>query len=121
MIHFLPTSFDTVTSGTTPYAEALARLDSIRRAVGIVGQLAGDGAGLAPQSVLVAAAWPDAAPATQRAFEARSTRVAGGAAAGLEAIAAHHQDGVSPHPAALDRLNRELAAGLADLDRLLSL
>ena len=125
MIHLLPDAFDgaeALSPAATPYAEALARLASIRTALGIVEQVAGRPASATlSNDAIIAAGWPQAAPAAQRAFDTRSARVAAAAAAGLEAIAARHEAGQSPHPAAIERLARELGGGLADLDQLFSL
>ena len=44
-----------------------------------------------------------------------------GGAAGLEALANLHEDGETPHAAALERLKRELGAGVESIDLLFSL
>ena len=125
MIHFLPESFDdcqplaaaprgAATPG--PYAEAVARLSAIREALSCVEQLAGAEPSRTTAEAKLAAAWPVASPARQRAFDSRSARTAAGAAAGLEALA--QQDA---NPAATDRLHREIASGVDSIDRLFSL
>jgi hypothetical protein len=69
----------------------------------------------------LAAGWPNASPAKQRVFNARSARVAAAAAAGLEMIANSQEAGNEPHPAAIGRLKRELGDGIGAIDQLFSL
>jgi hypothetical protein len=126
MIHFLPESFDEsteVTASTTagPYAEAVARLASIRQALACVEQYAGEVPSDSMVEAKLAAAWPVAFPARQRCYDARSARTAAAAAAGLEAITGCTDEGKSPHPAAIARLKQELSAGVDSIDQLFSL
>ena len=65
--------------------------------------------------------WPGASTVARRCFEARSARVAAGAAAGIEAIAARHDAGSAANRAAVDKLSQELRNGLDGLDALFSL
>ena len=122
MIHFIPDSAaeaiepDATASG--PYAEAVARLSSIRQALACVEHFSGDPPSQSIAEAKLAAAWPAASPARQRCFDARSARTAAGAAAGLEAIAGRHDDA---NPAAVARLKRELGAGVESIDQLFSL
>ena len=122
MIHFIPESPDTATpvSGG-PYAEAVARLASIRQALACVEQVAGEKPSVRDSEARLAVRWPEAAPAARRSFDARSTRAAQGAAAGLEAIAKRHDAGAPVNPAATERLRADIAAGLDDIDFLFSL
>ena len=125
MIHFIPDSAaeaiepDATASG--PYAEAVARLSSIRQALACVEHFSGDQPSQSIAEAKLAAAWPAASPARQRCFDARSARTAAAAAAGLEAIAGQHDSGTAPNPAAIARLKRELGAGVESIDQLFSL
>jgi hypothetical protein len=126
MIHFIPESPDTASEleGSTvlgPYAEAVARLASIRQALACVEQFAGESPSDSMAEAKLAAGWPAAPPSRQRAYDARSSRTAAAAAAGLETLAALHEGGKVPHPQALERLKRELRAGIEGIDLLFSL
>ena len=121
MIHFIPESPETASELPGPYAEAVARLASIRQALACVEQYAGEHPSDSMAEAKLAAAWPNAAPARQRVYEARSARTAAAAAAGLEMLAAHQEAGKEPHPAAIERLKRELGDGIGSIDQLFSL
>ena len=69
----------------------------------------------------LAAAWPVSSAARQRVFDARSARTAASAAAALETLASLNDNGREAHPAALERLKRELGDGIASVDNLFSL
>jgi hypothetical protein len=119
MIHFVPESPATEMPG--PYAEAVARLASIRHALACVEQVAGKDVSQRDSEARLALGFPGASAPVQRCFDARSARVASAAAAGLEAIARQQDAGNPPHPAAVEALERELGAGLSELDQLFSL
>lgn len=125
MIHFIPDSaaeaIDPAQATSGPYAEAVARLSSIRQALACVEHFSGDQPSETMAEAKLAAAWPVASPARQRCFSARSARTAAAAAAGLEAIAGQHDSGTTPNPAAVARLKRELGAGVESIDQLFSL
>ncbi|MEQ7873461.1 hypothetical protein ABDK56_05585 [Sphingomonas sp. ASV193] len=133
MIHFIPDSPDQVTpladeaaatggpSLAGPYAEAVARLASIRQALACVERAAGDPPSDRDSEARLAVMWPSVGAARKRAFEARSARTASAAADGLEALAANAATGQPLNPAALRRLRAELGRGLDDLDLLFSL
>ena len=126
MIHFLPESPETAqeiaaSEALGPYAEAVARLASIRQALACIEQFAGDEVSDSVAEARLAAGWPAASPARQRVYDARSARIAAAAAAGLEMIAAQQEAGNEPHPAAIERLKRELGAGIGSIDQLFSL
>ncbi len=104
-----------------PYAEAVARLASIRQALACVEQVAGKHASHRDSEARLALGWPAASPPAQGCFNARSAKVASAAAAGLEAIARQTDGGAAPNPAAIERLELELAAGLDSIDQLFSL
>lgn len=119
MLHFLPDS--SATEMPAPYAEAVARLASIRQALNCVEQLAGDTPSPSSSEARLAIGWPQTDATAKRCFEARSASSASGAAAGLEAIAALHAQGLYPNPAAVAKLAEALRADLGDIDLLFSL
>jgi hypothetical protein len=126
MIHFIPESPETASEldsshALGPYAEAVARLASIRQALACVEQFAGDVVSDSMAEAKLAAAWPVASGARQRVYDARSARIAAAAAAGLEAIAAQQDAGTVPHFQAIERLKRELGEGIDSIDLLFSL
>ena len=109
MLHLLPDSARASEPG--PYAEAVERLASIRHALRLVDP---HGGGPASDELDVAAAWDQADEARRRAFDARSEKLVGAAAAGLEALVAIHQQGATPNAEAsremVEQIRRELAA-----------
>ena len=121
MIHFIPESPETASELPGPYAEAVARLASIRQALACVEQFCGEEPTDSMAEAKLAAAWPAASAAKQRVYDARSARIAAAAAAGLEALAAQHEAGLQPHPQAIERLKRELGQGVDSIDLLFSL
>lgn len=112
MLHLLPES--TPNSEPGPYAEAVARLASIRHALKLVDPYGGGPASDPSDELDVAAAWDAADEAKRRAFDARSEKLVSAAAAGLEALVAVHQQGSTPNAEAsremVDQIRRELAA-----------
>lgn len=114
MIHFVPDSAATETPA--PYAEAVARLASLRQALQLVEGMTG----AAPAAALSDADWPEN-DAQRCWFEDRSARTVAGSAAGLEAIAALRANGGDANSAAADRLAQEIRAGLEELGVLFSL
>ena len=126
MIHFIPDSPEEASElegaeAMGPYAEAVARLASIRQALACVEQFSVEAPTESMAEAKLAAAWPGSSAAKQRVYESRSIRVAAAAAAGLEALAALHEGGKEPHAQALDRLKRELGDGVDSIDLLFSL
>ena len=126
MIHFIPDSPETATEVSDgealgPYAEAVTRLSSIRQALACVEQFSGEAPSDSMAEAKLAAAWPGASAAKKRVYDARSTRTAAAAAAGLEALAKLHEDGQEPHAAAVERLKGELGNGVDSIDLLFSL
>ena len=119
MIHFIPES--SARELPAAYAEAVARLASIRQALACVKQVAGKHVSHRDSEARLALGWAAASPPAQRCFDTRSAKVASAAAAGLEAIASQTDQGAAPNPAAIERLERELAAGLDSIDQLFSL
>ena len=126
MIHFIPESPETAqempaAEALGPYAEAVARLASIRQALACIEQYSGDEASDSMAEAKLAAGWPNASAAKQRVYDARSAKLAASAAAGLEIFANSQEAGKEPHPAAIERLKRELGAGIGSIDQLFSL
>jgi hypothetical protein len=121
MIHFIPESPEAASELPGPYAEAVARLASIRQALACVEQFSGETPSDSMTEAKLAAGWPAASAAKQRVYDARSARVAAAAAAGLEALAALHEGGKVPHAQALERLKQELGEGIEGIDLLFSL
>ena len=97
-----------------PYAEAVARLASIRHALRLVHTL-GDGPSpdLPDEDEAIACAWDGADDAARRRFDQRSAKLVGATAAGVEALLATRETGGRPHPEAskflVDQIRRELA------------
>lgn len=106
MLNFVPV-FDTVPA---PYAEALARLASVRHALRLVDPYGGGPAPDHDDDLVLGAAWPVASDAAKRCFDTRSARVTSATAAGLEALVAEQEN--SPHQAASQRLVDEIRADL---------
>src|SRR5215212_6830972 len=110
MLHLQPVSAPEPTS--EPYAEAVARLASIRHALKLVDPCGG---GPAPDGddAAIACAWNEAPQTRQRRFDAHSARLVGATAAGLEALLAERQIGREPNheasQALVDQIRRELA------------
>jgi hypothetical protein len=122
MIHFLPES--PAKTQPAPYAEAVARLASIRKALRLVEKFEGDRVNpiTGPRDVeeRIAAAWPTAKEATRRCFTARSERTANAAAAGLEVLLSQRVEAGAPNPASVEQLADAIRGGIVDLERLLS-
>ncbi len=121
MIHFLPES--PAANSPAPYAEAVARLASIRQALRLVEQFESEPRGPAIDSgdgdERIAAAWPTAKAPTRRCFTARSERTAGAAAAGLEVLLSQRAEGSAPNPVSVEQLADAIRGGIVDLERLL--
>ena len=122
MIHFLPES--SAETQPAPYAEAVARLASIRQALRLVEQFEGETRSPAIETgegdERIAAAWPTAPEAKRRCFAARSERTAGAAAAGLEVLLSQRAEGNAPNPASVEQLAEAIREGIVDLERLLA-
>ena len=97
-----------------PYAEAVARLATIRHALRLVDPHGGGPASDVPDDEAVALAWDRADHSKRRWFDARSGRLVEATAAGVEALLAGRQSGQQPHEQAskalVDQIRRELAA-----------
>ena len=99
MLHLAPVPHDR-RSRPQPYAEALARLASIRHALRLVDPFGGGPASDPDEDEQLAAGWSAASKATSRCFDGRSGRTASAAAAGLEALLAERAAGREPNAAA---------------------
>jgi hypothetical protein len=117
MLHFLPI-VDAESVTPAPYAEAVARLASVRQALRLIDMTAGAQAPATPTDRDFAQVWPVAAPSTVRAFNAWTSRTANGAAAGLEAMVDLQNAGGAANPAAVAVLSEEIRNGLEDIARL---
>lgn len=117
MIHLAPPTASQPTA--QPYAEAVARLASIRHALRLVDSFGGGPAPDIEDDGLIAAAWPEASQARRRCFDRKSERLVGSAAAGIEALVATQAAGREPHAEASRALSDEIRRGLADVSRLL--
>ena len=112
MLHLIPSPAPEPQPQPQPYAEAVARLASIRHALRLVDPYGG---GPAPDTDdAVAAAW-DGAPHTRRQrFDARSAQLVAATAAGVEALLDERQAGREPNQEAsqalVEQIRRELAA-----------
>ena len=82
MIHFIPETPEQADAldEATPYAQAVARLASIQRALGCVAAMNGGEAPYRDSEARLALGFQGSPEATQRAFDQRSARVASGAA-----------------------------------------
>ena len=96
-----------------PYAEAVARLSSVRHALRLVDPHGGGPASDIDDDDAVAAAWAEADDAKRRAFDKNSGKLVGAAAAGVEALLSEQQKGNEPHEEAskllVEQIRRELA------------
>ena len=117
MLHFVPVPG--IDEPPRAYAEALARLASIRHALRLVDPFGGGPASDPCDDEPMAAAWSGAAKAKSRCFDARTARTAGAAAAGLEVLLGERALGREPNEAASQQLAEEIRRGLEDVSRLM--
>lgn len=112
MLHLLPDA--SPRPRPEPYAEAVARLASVRHALRLVDPYGGGPAPDVEDDDVVAAAWDEADEARRRWFDARSGRLVAATAAGVEALLTEQQFGREPHQEAsrvlVEQIRRELAA-----------
>jgi hypothetical protein len=121
MLHLVPAPHtdESPRSAPQPYAEALARLASIRHALRLVDPFGGGPASDPDQDEQLAQSWSGASKATNRCFDGRTSRTASAAAAGLEALLAERAAGREPNAAASQRISEEIRLGLEDVSRLM--
>ena len=117
MLHFVPVP--QVDEPPQAYAEALARLASIRHALRLVDPFGGGPASDACDEDRIAASWTEASTAQSRRFDDRTARTAGAAAAGLDALLSERAAGREPNEAANRQLAEEIRRGLEDVSRLM--
>jgi hypothetical protein len=115
MIHFQPEP----NVSPAPYAEAVERLRSVRKALALVEMFEGRPK-RDPEFVTFEPLFLTAPPAVQRCASGRSVQAAGVAAAGIETLLGAESEGERPHPAALDLLGEELRRDLAGIQALLA-
>lgn len=117
MLHFAPQQ--PLDGAPQPYAEALARLASIRHTLRLVDPFAGGPASDPAADEEIGMVWESSSESKRRRFDARSERVVASTAAGLEALLAENAEGREPNPAASRKIADEIRAGLADVSRLM--
>jgi hypothetical protein len=100
-----------------PYAEAVARLASIRHALRLVDPFGGGPASDPEQDEIIASAWDGADEAKRRSFDARSGRLVEATAAGVEALLNERHAGREPHHEAAQELVEQIRRELAEISR----
>jgi hypothetical protein len=114
MLHLIPGPAREPQPQPQPYAEAVARLASIRHALRLVDPFGGGPASDTDNDYAVAAAWDRAPHTRRRRFDARSARLVAATAAGVEALLDERQAGREPNEEAsqalVEQIRRELAA-----------
>lgn len=113
MLHLLPES----DPAPQPYAEAVARLASVRHALRLVDAHGGGPAPDMDDVEAVAAAWDEADKARRRAFDRRSAKLVGATAAGVEALLVERQKGREPSAEASRALVEQIRRELAEISR----
>ena len=117
MLHFVPVP--QIDEPPVPYAEALARLASIRHALRLVDPFGGGPASDPSPDDEIGHAWTGASKAKARCFDGRTERTAGAAAAGIDALLSEREARRKPNEAASRRLAEEIRLGLEDVSRLM--
>ena len=119
MLHLLPVPESIETSAASPEAspEALAKLAGIRHALRLVDPFGGGPASDVSNDDEVALAWAGASHATNRRVDESTTRIAGAASAGIDALLAARASGQEPNEAASQRLAEEIRQGLEEIAR----
>jgi hypothetical protein len=115
MLHLLPDCEPE--TAPQPYAEAVARLASVRHALRLVDPFGGGPAPDLGSDEAVAAAWPEAGEAKQRAFDRRSGQLVAATAAGLEAMLEERRKGREPNAEASRKLVEQIRRELAEVSR----
>jgi hypothetical protein len=96
-----------------PYAEAVARLATVRHALRLVDPFGGGPASDIADDTAIADGWDRADVPRRRWFDARSGRLVEATAAGVEALLSTKQAGREPNEEAskalVDQIRRELA------------
>ena len=115
MLHLVPVPH--VDDKPKPYAEALARLASIRHALRLVDPFGGGPASDPSDDDAIAASWSEGGEAGTRCLDGRTSRTAAASAAGLEALLGEQAAGREPNEAASQLLADEIRRGLEDVSR----
>ena len=115
MLHLQPVA--EATESAPVYAEAVARLASIRHALRLVDPHGGGPADDCDRAIN--AGWNRASGSARRCFDRGSERVVASTAAGLEALLAEREAGREPNAAASARLAEDIRRGLEDVSRLM--
>jgi hypothetical protein len=115
MIHFQPQ----VDSQQAPYAEAVERLRSVRKALALVEMFEGRPR-REPEAIGFEPLFLSAPEAVQRCAQGRSVQAAGAAAAGIEVLLGAESAGERTHPAALELLGDTLRRDLQGIQALFS-
>ena len=113
MLHLLPENGPR--PRPEPYAEAVARLSSVRHALRLVDPYGGGPASDIEDDDAVATAWNEADEARRRSFDVRSSHLVGAAAAGVEALLTEQQSGREPNEEASRLLVEQIRRELADV------
>ena len=117
MLHFAPQQ--PLDSAPQPYAEALARLASIRHTLRLVDPFGGGPASDPSADEEIGMAWESSSESKRRSLDSRSERIIASTAAGIEALLAEQAEGREPNPAATARIAEEIRNGLDDVSRLM--
>ena len=115
MLHLLPDSSSE--AAPQPYAEAVARLASVRHALRLVDPFGGGPASDVGDDEAIATAWPEASDAKKRSFNRRTGQLVAATAAGLEAILDEGRNGREPHAEASRELVEQIRRELAQVSR----
>jgi len=110
MLHILPET----STQPTAYAEAVARLASVRHALRLVEPFGSGPASDLPDET-IAERWDSAGLDKQRYFDRRSGALVGATAAGIEALLSQRQEGREPHSEATQALVDEIRRELQDV------
>ena len=102
-----------------PYAEAVARLATVRHALRLVDPFAGGPASDHDEDGEIAAAWHNAGEQKQRCFDARSARLVSATAEGVETLWVARKNGREPHADANRELVEQIRRELADIARVI--
>jgi hypothetical protein len=111
MLHLLPDS----QPRPAPYAEAVARLASVRHALRLVAPFGAGPASDPSDDEAIAADWDEAGEARRALFDRRSRQLVEAAAAGVEALSAEAVENRRPHAAASEALVAEIRRELVDV------
>lgn len=117
MLHLLPQS--NAAERQSVYAEAVARLASIRHAIRLVEPFGSGPAADVQDEHAVADAWDEAGEAKQRWFDRRSAALVGVTAAGLEALLSEREAEREPNREAAQELVEEIRRQLRDVAKII--